>query len=198
MYVLIPLAFTIFGSRSCISHTLICLADVQLDSMQLLDELSMIYTSCIMFYATFSHRRSAQVSILIGLLAFSIAASITAYYHYIQNPVFHQNAFALITAVVFFRSLYIMETTLRPSLRKQHPQKEIDIVISEDSESFVADIRDLKILRTMWTMAAVGLGSLGVGFTIWNLDNAFCPLLRRWRQDVGLPWGILLEGHGWW
>jgi len=30
------------------------------------------------------------------------------------------------------------------------------------------------------------------------LDNMFCGTLRRWRRDIGLPWGILLEGHGWW
>jgi dihydroceramidase len=50
----------------------------------------------------------------------------------------------------------------------------------------------------MWTMIACGLSAVAGGFLIWNLDNIFCGTLRRCRRDIGLPWGILLEGHGWW
>jgi dihydroceramidase len=50
----------------------------------------------------------------------------------------------------------------------------------------------------MWKMVSLALGFVGIGFAIWRLDQAFCPTLRGWRHEVGLPWGILLEGHGWW
>lgn len=31
-----------------------------------------------------------------------------------------------------------------------------------------------------------------------SIDNIYCSHLRRRRQQVGYPWAILLEGHGWW
>ncbi|EHK96863.1 putative Alkaline ceramidase 3 [Glarea lozoyensis 74030] len=93
--------------------------------MQLVDELSMIYTACLMCYATFSFSQSRTVRRVLGTSLLSLAVFITLYYHYLQDPVFHQNAFAIITAVVLFRSIV-------------------------------------------------------------------------WRRKIGLPWGILLEGHGWW
>ena len=164
------------------------------DTTQLLDELAMIYTTCIMFYSIFSYRRATSTKVLIALFVFLLAIFITLYYHYLKDPLFHQNMFALLTAIVFFKSIYTMEVTLRPVRRAQanQPRK------ASSGEQAREDQRDLAILQRMWQMLSVGLGSVGLGFLIWNLDNAFCPILRRWRRDVGLPWGILLEGHGWW
>jgi dihydroceramidase len=45
--------------------------------MQLADELPMIYTVCIMGFATFSYRRTLKVQILIGLALFALAVFIT-------------------------------------------------------------------------------------------------------------------------
>jgi dihydroceramidase len=155
------------------------------DTTQLLDELAMIYTTCVMFYAIFSHGRATSAKVLIALLVVLLATFITLYYHYLKDPLFHQNMFALLTAIVFFRSMYAMEVTLRPSRRAK----------ANESRK---DQRDLAILKTMWQMIPVGLASVAFGFLIWNLDNVFCPTIRHWRREVGLPWGILLEGHGWW
>lgn len=159
------------------------------DPMQLLDELAMIYTTCVLFHAIFSHGRSTRAAWFIALSITSLAAFITAYYHYLQNPVFHQNAFAALTIAVVLRSMYAMEKTLRPS-RRPRP--------ASHSDSTGRDRRDAEILSTMWKLVGCGLVSVAVGFLLWNLDNAFCSTVRRWRVAVGLPWGIFLEGHGWW
>jgi dihydroceramidase len=166
--------------------------------MQLLDELSMIYTTCIIFYAIFSHGRSTLSSILLLLFTIVLAIFITAYYHYLQNPVFHQNMFALLTAIVVFRSIYAMETTFRSSLKpKRRPDGSL-VLASVLEEEARMDARDMVILRTMWKMIACGLSAVAGGFLIWNLDNEFCSTLRSWRREIGLPWGLFLEGHGWW
>lgn len=60
------------------------------------------------------------------------------------------------------------------------------------------DERKREALRNMWIMVACGLGTIGVGFLVWNLDTIYCSSIRRWRRKVGLPWGVLLEGHAWW
>lgn len=164
--------------------------------MQLLDELSMIYTTCVMFYAVFAHNRPLLNAVLTGLSTTFIAVFITSYYYYIKDPLFHQNAFALLTAIVFFRSLWGMEVTLRPSLRKKRPGF---VPAKDKAEQERRDHRDLEILGTVWRrLIPVGMGSIALGFLIWNLDNIFCSNLREWRRQVGLPWGVFLEGHGWW
>lgn len=112
--------------------------------------------------------------------------------------VFHQNAFALITATVLFRSMYVMEVNIRPSLRKKYataPQKNMTVSKSERAER---ERRDKEIIKTMWIMVVWGLSIFLGGFGIWALDIKFCSNLRSWRHQIGLPFGILLEGHGWW
>lgn len=160
--------------------------------MQLVDELSMIYTTCLMAYATFTFSRSSLFSAMLGSFLVGLSVFITFYYHYLQDPDFHQNAFALLAVVVVFRSIYVMEISLRPSLRKHEKlQKDPELAVLESK-------RDKQILFDMWAMVILGLAVFLGGFGIWSLDNHYCSKLRRWRQEIGLPWGILLEGHGWW
>jgi len=171
--------------------------------MQLVDELSMIYTTCIMFYATFSHKQRPPVPLFLAIFLVSLAIFITAYYHYLQDPRFHQNMYALLTAIVLFRSIYIMEVNLRPKVaakEREHEkmQKQQAVTEAEKREQQRQDARDRKIIKTMWLMIGYGLAVFLGGFAIWTLDNVYCSTLRRWRREVGLPWGILLEGHGWW
>jgi dihydroceramidase len=123
------------------------------------------------------------------------------YYHYLQDPVFHQNAFAIITIVVVVRSMYMMEVNLRPSLRKKTSDslgKKTSSESSKNAARLADDKRDKIILKEMWWMVAIGLSIFLGGFAIWGLDRIFCTTVRRWRRQIGLPWGILLEGHGWW
>ncbi|KZF26295.1 alkaline phytoceramidase [Xylona heveae TC161] len=171
--------------------------------MQLVDELSMIYTTCLMCYATFSYAKTRLYAFILAIALVSLALFITLYYHYLQDPAFHQNAYAILTAVVLLRSMYVMEISIRPSLRRReanHKKEEIEGSLSRETiqEQDRKDRRDEVILKDMWTMIASGLSIFLGGFAIWTLDNEYCSSLRRWRRQIGLPWGILLEGHGWW
>lgn len=174
-----------------------------IDPMQLVDELSMIYTTCLMCYASFSYSRPNSVRVVLGVSLTSLAVFITLYYHYLQDPDFHQNAYAILTAVVVIRSMYTMEVTLRPKWRQSREEDRLALerqglpVPSKEHQHY-ANVRDLKILNTMWFMVGYGLAMFLGGFAIWGLDNQFCSTIRQWRQTVGLPWGIFLEGHGWW
>jgi dihydroceramidase len=163
----------------------------------------MIYTTCLMCYASFSYSRSVGSRIALGSSLAALAIFITLYYHYLGDPVFHQVAYAILTTIVVLHSMYTMEVTLRPKLRKT---REKDRLAREIEGSAVPtrqrqeyeNRRDLKTLRTMWFMVVYGLSMFLGGFFIWNLDNIYCSKLKTWRHYVGLPWGILLEGHGWW
>lgn len=163
----------------------------------------MIYTTCFSCYASFSYRRSRLYALCVAVFLSSLAVFITGYYHYLQDPSFHENAYALLTATVLLRSMYVMEVNLRPSLQKRRhehnsQQKQGVVTEAEKREQQRQDRRDERILKTMWTMIAYGLSVFLGGFAIWNVDNKYCSTLRSWRREIGLPWGILLEGHGWW
>ena len=170
--------------------------------MQLVDELSMIYTTCLMCYATFSYSRSRQFAFTLALGLVSLSIFITLYYHYLQDPAFHQTAYALLTIVMLCRSLYVMEFSLRPSLTRREAEwkmlRKRSMTADEKAVSKADDRRDIKILRTMWAMIGTGLSLFLFGFLLWGLDNRYCTELRTWRRQIGLPWGIVLEGHGWW
>ena len=181
--------------------------------MQLVDELSMIYTTCIMCFATFTYGHSVRYSIVMAITLLSCAVFITGYYHYLQDPAFHQVAYGLLTAAVLLRSIYVMEAEIRPSRKaKEQSLKEQAAALQKvtgnghangsldkaQAEQRRQDERDIKILNSMWSMIAVGLAVFLGGFVLWNMDNKYCGNLRRWRREIGLPWGIILEGHGWW
>lgn len=171
--------------------------------MQLVDELSMIYTTCLMFWATFAHKRERTVQVGLGVAMVGLAVFITLYYHYLQDPTFHQNAYAILTVIVLLRSMYVMETSIRPYYRQRREDREAarsskSATATEKTEQERQDVRDREILRKMWWMIGFGLTAFLGGFAVWNLDNEYCGWLRQTRREIGLPWGILLEGHGWW
>lgn len=153
----------------------------------------MIYTTCLMIYAGLSYAQSTAFRLVLASALIALCLSITVYYHYIQDPTFHQNAYAVLTAFIVFRSMYVMEYTLRPSLRKKEEK-----LNSDPQQQRRENARDTAILKRMWLFVAFGLSVFLGGFGIWALDNVYCSTLRSWRRSVGLPWGILLEGHGWW
>lgn len=100
--------------------------------------------------------------------------------------------------------MYMMEVNLRPSLRNHAANDTAETTTSGSSSKpgqsgqGANDKRDKIILKEMWLMVAIGLSIFLGGFAIWGLDRIYCSNVRRWRRQIGLPWGILLEGHGWW
>lgn len=168
--------------------------------MQLVDELSMIYTTCLMNYATFSFNRSLRFRTILGLSLSSLALFITLYYHYLQEPTFHQVTYAILTVVVFFRAVYVMEANIRPRFRSTKRETGNPRLngVAKESALIHEDRRDQAVLKEMWTMIAWGLSIFLGGFLFWHLDRVHCSTLRQWRREVGMPWGFFLELHGWW
>jgi dihydroceramidase len=169
--------------------------------MQLVDELSMIYTTCLMCFATFSYGKSRLYSLALALGLMSLAVFITVHYMHYMDPAFHQNAYAILTVIVLFRAMYVMEVNIRPKFRsKEREAANPHVHTGKDAQATreKENLRDQQILRTMWKMIVSGLSIFLGGFAIWHLDNENCSTLVRWRRNVGMPWGFVLEGHGWW
>lgn len=177
------------------------------DPMQLVDELSMIYTTSIMFYSVFSFSKSRLFRQLLamGLVCLSIFITVSrsisywdalhlrlltlfqVYYHYLQDPDFHQNAFALLTIIVVGRSCQVMEFNIRPSLRSKYataPQRMVRPTSLTKSQRAENDRKDEKILRDMWLMVIMGLTIFLTGFGIWSLDNHYCKFILMAEANV--------------
>ena len=87
-----------------------------------------------------------------------------------------------------------MEVNLRPCLRAKYGRT-LQTRVGGPNEM---DEKNKQILRNMWWLVGLGLSIFLGGFALWTVDNNYCSTLRGWRHEIGLPWGILLEGHGWW
>lgn len=138
---------------------------------QLLDELPMIYATCIPFWSVFSEFKSKSQSILIGLGIFAFANALSYVYLYVYtNPTLHQVAYALLNFAIIVRSI---------SLCNQN-------------------VKDVAAKRKMNITMYSGIGFFLLGYILWNADIHFCDLARSTRRDWGIPYGFILEGHGWW
>ncbi|KAJ1838030.1 alkaline ceramidase ydc1, partial [Coemansia sp. RSA 2708] len=138
---------------------------------QLLDELPMLYLCAIALYSFIEIDKKVQFGVWLptSLAAFQLTITLT-YLFWVQNPIFHQIAFAATAigaAVVGCNRLYTtnMSSGTRRALFRLHL-----------------------------------LGHLGMwgGFLAWNIDNVFCHNLRSYRGYVGTPLDALLQLHGWW
>lgn len=174
IFILAFLGYIIVGLGSMAFHATLWY------SMQLADELPMIYTVCVMAWIAFSHGKSPMVKVSVGLAMGGTAIFITVYYLYAKNPVFHQAAYAFITLASTIRGFYVTEVDLKDALRKRVPAE--------------VDERMHQIRALSLTGILMFLG----GFFLWNMDNIFCHHLVDARNYIKLPWSVVLEGHGWW
>ncbi|KAI1336397.1 alkaline dihydroceramidase [Xylariaceae sp. FL0016] len=156
--------------------------------MQLVDELAMIYTTCIMCQSTFAHARSTRFSVCLGFGLVGLAWFITARYYVTKDPNFHQAAYAILTVIVVFSNMWIMEKEVRPALETRDAKRGRQSTVPKANE----------ILTQTWIMVATGLSAFLGGYLLWNLDNIYCSTIREWRHQMQLPWAVVLEGHAWW
>ncbi|KAK8083017.1 alkaline phytoceramidase, partial [Apiospora saccharicola] len=156
--------------------------------MQLVDELAMIYTTCFMCYATFSYGRSKGISAVLGVALAGLSYYITERYYRTKDPQFHQDAYGILTAIVVFSNMYIIEKQVRPALKARQEKRNPNPAIQSADAT----------VNEMWVMVITGLTIFLGGFLAWNLDNIYCQTITRWRRQVGLPLAMLLEGHAWW
>lgn len=120
------------------------------------------------------------------------------YYHYLQEPVFHQVAFGILTLSIVVHSIYVMENKIRPYLQQKYSRSKAHLSSTKPLDNPVTPERDQEFMSAMWAMVCKGLSIFLLGWMLWALDTAYCSTLRHWRRQMGLPWGIVLEGHGWW
>lgn len=163
-FLLTALGFGLVGIGSWLFHM-----TLQYE-FQLLDELPMIYATCIPSWSMFSYRISRFAARWLAGFFLFIALAVTSIYLYIRDPAFHQAAYAILTASVLFRSIYLMRD----------------------------EVKDLEARKHMTKTIKIGILTFSGGYLLWVVDNKMCGQLRSLRRLVGLPWGFFLELHGLW
>lgn len=137
---------------------------------QLLDELPMIYATCIPFWSVFSEFRSGTDSLMIAIGIFMSANLLTIIYLYVKDPTLHQAAYGFLNFLIIFKSYNL-------------------------TGKYVKDAKSRSELnKTM----ILGVGLFLFGYFLWNLDIHLCSSVRQLRRQIGMPYGFILEGHGWW
>ncbi|EEQ38575.1 putative alkaline ceramidase [Clavispora lusitaniae] len=137
---------------------------------QLLDELPMIYATCIPFWSVFSEFRSTRSSWAVGVGIFTAANILTAVYLHFKDPTIHQAGYALLNVGIIIESI---------RLTQKH-------------------IHDAAEARKMNRTMIFGVSIFLLGYFLWNLDIHLCESARSKRREWGMPYGFVLEGHGWW
>lgn len=163
-FVLASLGFLLVGIGSWLFHMTLQY------HYQLLDELPMIYATCIPFWSVFStfHDVRGQSAVAIGITV--AAGTLTAIYLILKDPTIHQAAYGVMNFVIILKSISLTNKYVHDAIAKK------------------------KLMRVMWT----GIGLFFVGYILWNMDIHFCSYARATRRNWGMPYGFLLEGHGWW
>lgn len=163
-FVLINLGFSLVGIGSWLFHMTLKY------EFQLLDELPMIYATCIPMWSVFSEGVTTKKSITIGTSVLIGANVLTAVYLYMKDPTIHQVAYALLNVFIVGRSHYL---TLK----------------------FVTDPKARKLLfNTMIKGIVIFLS----GYILWNMDVHFCNSWIKLRRSIGMPYGFFFELHAWW
>lgn len=137
---------------------------------QLLDELPMIYATCIPCWSVFSAYQSKHRSWLIGTAVFFSANLLTVIYLHFKDPTIHQAAYGVLNVLIIMKSVQLLQRAIK----------------SEEDR--------WKLYSTMIKGVILFL----TGYVLWNMDIHFCDYARRTRRSWGMPYGFILEGHGWW
>ncbi|QEU61200.1 Ydc1/Ypc1 [Kluyveromyces lactis] len=148
---------------------------------QLLDELPMVYATCIPAWSIFCEEIDVATSRIrsptrrkqwtVGLTIFMGANLLTAIYLIFKNPTIHQAGYALINAIVIWFAFKLTTQFVNDPVAK----------------------------RNLQNAMLLGITIFLAGYFVWQLDVHFCQFWITIRRSyLRLPLGVLLELHGWW
>lgn len=140
-----------------------CFHMTLLYSMQLLDELPMIWGTSFLVYSFVEITSPPSYQnrwLQIFLAVYCII--VTAVYLLIKDPIFHEAAYGLLVICLVIVSFRVIRQC----------EHNLPLVIS-------------------------GIFIYLFGFILWNIDNNFCPQIRKVRQDLG-SLGPVSQLHAWW
>ncbi|KAI6085942.1 ceramidase [Hypoxylon rubiginosum] len=140
--------------------------------LEFADEFSMLGLTWSMLQVSLTARQSPTKARLISI-GLAIFFTVFAVF-YVQSPLIIYQVFAFAGGIllVILRGSYLFHW-VQPAFPK-------------------AKSRDWN--ARMWK----GIATCLVGYVLWNIDLQYCAELRSIRHQLGLPWALVFELHGWW
>ncbi|KAF2182198.1 alkaline ceramidase family protein [Zopfia rhizophila CBS 207.26] len=137
---------------------------------QMGDDLSMLIAVGAVLHqvTTFNAPPSQRLKITFLLLATVIPVSI--YHCWADEIIMHEVAFAIM--------VFISGRTTRHLIRER--------------------VKDKESRRRLRELATFGTGCGVFGYFLWSIDFHLCDYVTAIKHRIGLPFGMLLELHGWW
>ncbi|KAF2740032.1 alkaline ceramidase-like protein [Polyplosphaeria fusca] len=59
-------------------------------------------------------------------------------------------------------------------------------------------IKTKEARNRLFKLANIGSASGVFGYGLWSIDYHLCSYVTQAKRSIGLPWGFILELHGWW
>ncbi|KAK7902477.1 hypothetical protein LTR67_002122 [Exophiala xenobiotica] len=136
---------------------------------QLCDDLSMFWVCAAIIYELYTVDQPTSVKVAFGLTLTAVLGTISAIHCTLYQLWLHNWTFILLVTAIWPRVLYLISQKFQGSEKRYWLQK-----------------------------FRVGGVCFLAGFAVWLIDGAACGWLRDTRGYLGLPWGFVLELHGWW
>lgn len=163
-FVLISFGFMLVGVGSWLFHMTLKY------EFQLLDELPMIYATCVPLWSIFSEGKSYGQSVAVGTAVAFGANLLTAVYLYFKDPTIHQVAYAIMNVLIVYVSYGLAQKYATNQKRK--------------SDLFKVMVQGIVIFLS--------------GYLLWNMDVHLCKSWISLRRNIGMPYGFFFELHAWW
>lgn len=59
-------------------------------------------------------------------------------------------------------------------------------------------VKNFQAQKKLKKLASMGTYSGLFGYFLWSIDFHLCPYVTAFKREIGLPWGMMFELHGWW
>ncbi|KAF2264571.1 alkaline phytoceramidase [Lojkania enalia] len=137
---------------------------------QMGDDLSMLLAvgSLLHQVLTFSRPRGERIRITLLILGSNIAVAV--YHCWADEIIMHEIAFAMM--------VFISGRKVRQLIRER--------------------VKGQEAKKRLGKLASLGTYSGLFGYFLWSIDFHLCHWVTPVKRWMGLPWGFLLELHGWW
>jgi len=139
-------------------------------NMRMADGLSMFIPTAIVLHRVIVFNKSTTFSLTTGGIITAVLVAASIIYYITGNMDFHSACFAVMIVAVGGRTAWLIEKK----------------------------IHDSEVKRKMRNLSRIGLACSVVGYSVWLIDHWACSGLRSTRRSMGMPWGFILELHGWW
>ena len=156
----------------------------------------MFFATAIVLHRVMTFGESAAYSRNFALGLSAILVAIAVYHCWAIEVIAHQATFVIMVWVVAWNTRKLIRERVRdPRLQKRMKKLAFEgtgtsqltlekpRAFAPASRIYAKDVHVLVVILTAWVL--------------WNVDNVTCTYLRQIRRAIGMPWGFLLELHGW-